>query len=209
MLALESLKETIDIAKTKSVITKQKLAFLWFSIFHAPPGDIVEVGSYRGGSGLILATAAKQFKPTSKVYLCDTFKGIVLAGEKDNFHKNGDFNDTSIHEVNSLLFSRGLDNYSLVEGIFPQETSALVPTKNISVLHIDVDVYEGYKNILHWSKNKLVNNAIIILDDYGVESCNGATEAVKEFLVSENDFLNYHLCYRPFESSWYMLYTKK
>src|SRR5438034_8857150 len=41
------------------------------------PGDILEVGVWRGGTGAILGAAASRWKPDSLVWLCDTFSGVV------------------------------------------------------------------------------------------------------------------------------------
>lgn len=50
-------------------------------------GDIAEVGSYRGGSSVLLARA----NPHKLVHVFDTFAGIPNATAQNDVHFNGDF----------------------------------------------------------------------------------------------------------------------
>ncbi|NBP00443.1 MAG: hypothetical protein EBU90_10030 [Proteobacteria bacterium] len=171
-----------------TVIPPWKLDFLWNAVESCPKGDIIEIGCWRGGSSLVIAGASKIYKPESNVYLCDTFKGIVLAGPNDNHHKDGDFSNTSKEHVYNLLVSNQITKFNLIEGIFPLETSEQVSTSMISLVHIDVDVYESYKLILNWVQDKLVPGAILIFDDYSGAGCLGARKAVDEFFKDRTDY---------------------
>lgn len=181
-------QQAINEAIKHTLLSQMKLEFLWDSIEKSPAGDIIEVGCFRGGSSLVIASAANLYKPQSKIYICDTFKGIALSGSKDNHHKDGDFNTTSREHVNDLLKSKNLTNFELIEGIFPHETEHLINTNGISFLHIDVDVYDGYMSILKWAQNKLVPGAVIVFDDYSAWSCRGAKLAVDEYFAGRTDF---------------------
>jgi O-methyltransferase len=171
-----------------TAIPPWKLDFLWEAVVSCPVGDIVEIGCWRGGSSLVISASAVDHKPDANIYICDTFKGIALAGPNDNHHKDGDFSNTSKEHVNNLLTSNNISRFNLVEGIFPIETADQVNTKTIALLHIDVDVYEGYKLILNWAQDKLVLNAIVIFDDYSSAGCLGARQAVDEYLAGRSDF---------------------
>jgi O-methyltransferase len=179
----------IDIAASgNTVVPHNKLQFLWDSVKACPQGDIIEIGTWKGGTSLVISAAAREYKPQSKVYLCDTFTGIALAGPNDNYHKNGDFGDTTKQHVNDLLQNQGLTNFTLLEGIFPYDTGHLINSDKISMLHIDVDTYAGYLAILRWAQNRLVDNAIVVFDDYAAWSCLGAKKAVDEYFAGRTDF---------------------
>jgi O-methyltransferase len=60
------------------------------------PGDAVEVGVWRGGTGCLIAKRIQSFDPNRKVYLCDTFCGVVGASDKDTQYRGGEHPDTSI-----------------------------------------------------------------------------------------------------------------
>jgi len=64
------------------------------------PGDFLEVGVWRGGTGALLASCVKPF-PEKQVFLADTFAGVVKAGEDDTFYTGG---------VSRIAFLRQVDN---------------------------------------------------------------------------------------------------
>jgi O-methyltransferase len=55
------------------------------------PGDLLEVGVWKGSTGMLLAMAAKENLGGRAVHLCDTFRGIVKAGPNDPRYKGGSF----------------------------------------------------------------------------------------------------------------------
>ena len=70
-------------------------------------GHILEVGVWRGGTGCLLASLAQVINKNTAVFLCDTFKGIVKAGEQDGY-KAGELADTSKEVVEALAKELGL-----------------------------------------------------------------------------------------------------
>ena len=75
-------------------------------------GSILEVGVWRGGTGAILTKAAQA--NGKKVFLADTFEGVVKAGSKDTSYKGGEHADTSEAMVKHLMESLLLPNYSIL-----------------------------------------------------------------------------------------------
>lgn len=142
-------------------------------------GDILEVGVWRGGTGAILASAVKADRD-KKVYLADTFAGVVKAGENDTAYKGGEHSDTSIDIVRNLMASLTLDNTEILQGIFPDATHASVRGK-IALLHCDVDVYSSSKDIVEWCLPRLSVGAMLVFDDYGFFGCEGVTTFCNEF----------------------------
>ena len=64
-------------------------------IADAPAGIIVEVGVWKGGSLRFMAERHKG----RRFYGFDTFEGLPEACAFDNFHRRGDFADTSLEEA--------------------------------------------------------------------------------------------------------------
>lgn len=145
-------------------------------------GDILEVGVWRGGTGCLMAKQAQRLNPTAQVFLCDTFKGVVKAGDRDSVYKGGEHADTSIDTVRQLQTSMGLSNIELLEGIFPEATGEQIQNNQFSLCHIDVDVFESAKHVTEWVWPRLVRGGIIIYDDYGFPTCEGVTSLVNERL---------------------------
>lgn len=144
------------------------------------PGDIVEVGVWRGGTGAILAAAAARWKPESRVYLCDTFAGVVKATAHDSVYTGGEHADTSLDLVQGLVRRLGLRNVELLQGIFPDETGARVRSGTIALAHVDVDVYQSALDVVSWVSERMPPGGILVFDDYGFRGCDGVTRLVHE-----------------------------
>lgn len=155
--------------------------------YRTMPGDILEVGVFKGGTAGILCSA---FGQENTVYLADTFKGVVKTSKIDIDYCDGKHSDTSLDEVYSVLSTLKCTNYLILPGIFPDDTGHLV-SKKLKFIHIDVDIYQSAKDIVEWSKDRLLNGGIIIFDDYGFSSTSGITKYCEELLAT-GEFLMIH-----------------
>jgi O-methyltransferase len=144
------------------------------------PGDILEVGVWRGGTGVLAALQARRVSPTAKVYLCDTFAGVVKAGAKDSYYKGGEHTDTSADIVRELVAQAGVENVEILVGMFPDDGGDSLAQKRFSFCHIDVDVYESGRAVFEWVWPKLNSGGIVVFDDYGFFMCDGITRLVNE-----------------------------
>ncbi|MCF6768484.1 TylF/MycF family methyltransferase [Thiotrichales bacterium 19S11-10] len=144
-------------------------------------GAIIEVGVWRGGTGALIAKKAKLANIPNKVYLCDTFTGIVKASEKDSKYIGGEHNDTSQEIVENLIFKKmQLNNVEILTGIFPDETANKIQEDTFRLCHIDVDVYQSAHDIIEWIWSKMCVGGIIVYDDFGFKGCEGITKHVEE-----------------------------
>jgi O-methyltransferase len=154
-------------------------------------GDVLEVGVWRGGTGCLLAAKAQSLNRNATVFLCDTFSGVVKAGEIDNFYKGGEHADTSKALVAGLASKLCLDKVRILEGIFPDETGRIIEGNKICFCHIDVDVYQSAKDVVNWVWPRLQVGGVIVFDDYGFHHCQGITQLVDELATkSDNLMLN-------------------
>lgn len=142
------------------------------------PGDVLEVGVWRGGTGAVLSMAITTM-PEKKIYLADTFNGVVKAGKNDALYQGGEHADTSVAIVRELLSSVTSKNAEILVGVFPDETGLLGPEK-ISLLHCDVDVYESSRDIFDWAFPRISVGGVVIFDDFGFLGCNGVTKLCNE-----------------------------
>lgn len=145
------------------------------------PGDIIEVGTWRGGTGAVLARAAKLWKPDATVYLFDTFCGVAKAGRFDTDYRGGEHDDCSQKQVAELLANIELSNIMIHQGIFPDDGGEIIAKNKISLCHIDVDVYQSGKDILAFIEPLMPPGGMIIFDDYGFATCKGITRLVNEW----------------------------
>lgn len=136
------------------------------------PGDVIEVGVWRGGSGAVLASCGRL------IYLCDTFRGVVNTSDKDPYYKDGQHSDTSIKTVQNLLKSLNL-KAKILQGNFPKSADS-IDRKRFCFAHIDVDVYQSTMESAKWIWKRLNPGGLMYFDDYYNETTPGVTLAVNE-----------------------------
>ena len=140
------------------------------------PGNIAEVGVYRGGTARILTETSQPF--AKAVHLFDTFEGMPEVDQSKDIHREGDFSDTSVEAVKRQLGH--LENYVIHKGVFPITASA-VENERFSLAHIDVDIYKSVLDCCDFFYPRVTSSGLLVFDDYGSESCPGAKMAVDEF----------------------------
>lgn len=155
------------------------------------PGDVLEVGVWRGGTGAVLAAATNRWRPESRVWLCDTFRGVVKTGEFDASYSGGEHADTTRERVEDLVSALALRDVTILEGVFPDDTATRISDRRISLCHVDVDVYQSAMDVVAWVAARMKRGGIIVFDDYGFSSCKGITRCVDE-LRETGDWLYIH-----------------
>ena len=154
------------------------------------PGDIVECGVFKGISLTRFLTFREILENynSRKIYGFDVFGKFPKAknqGDKSwvkKWEKNaGDGSD--VKELNNILLDKKFSNFELVKGDVKKTIPNLIkqhPGLKISLLHLDMDIYEPTKFTLNKLFPYVVKGGIILLDDYN--EVFGATKATDEFL---------------------------
>jgi len=168
--------------------TREKFGSIEKLCQNAPlEGSIIEVGVWRGGIARHLA----DIFPGRKIFLADTFTGIPYVSKYDNHYRVGSFSDVDIEQVRSIFPE---ENAEILQGIFPGEFQGRLDGERFGVVHLDVDVYQGYRDSLEFLYPRTVSGGLVMLDDYKCPLTEGATIAVDEFLSDKPEnvlFLNY------------------
>ncbi len=102
------------------------------------PGDVVELGVYKGGSALLLHRAA----PSRQLHLFDTFTGhpdVDRQYDDRAAQPVGRFADTSANAVSALFTGAPV---AIHVGVFPASAAYWHPAPQIVVAHVDADLYE-------------------------------------------------------------------
>jgi O-methyltransferase len=157
------------------------------------PGDILEVGTWRGGSATLIGARAAQLVAdaehpvarvragtTPRLWIADTFAGVAKAGSEDPYYRGGEHADTALDIVESLLHIHALQNFRILSGIFPEDTAQQVDSSAIALCHIDVDVYQSARDVMEWVWPRVPIGGIIVFDDYGFYGCEGVTKLIHE-----------------------------
>jgi O-methyltransferase len=148
------------------------------------PGNVLEVGIYRGGTFVQLAKAVQDICPQFQAFGIDTFLGHPYTDGHRN-HPKGKYSDVDLGELFYFFNSQGLGNrielfLGKVEEIF-----ASLGLGNISFAHIDCDLYIPVKYCAENVPRVMNKGGVIFFDDYGHDHCPGATRAVEEVFSSE------------------------
>jgi hypothetical protein len=143
------------------------------------PGDIAEVGVYKGGSAKIICSA----KGDKSLHLFDTFEGLPKVEDIDTvwpFYE-GKF-AASYDSVKDYL--KGNSNVFFYKGLFP-ETSEPVKDKKFSMVNLDVDTYESTKRCLEFFYSRMTPGGILLSHDY--VTAPGVKKAFDDFFEGKSE----------------------
>ena len=161
-------------------------------------GNIIELGSYKCGTSIILAKFLEHINSKKKIFACDTFDGIP---EDDEFVEETDvtglFGDTSFDFVSKQIERFGVKkNIELVKGKFQDVFDERLKNEKFSLVFMDCDIYSSAKYSIEFTYPRLAENGFMIFHDYAlgkkpinkegkskiVNSEWGETKAVDDFL---------------------------
>ena len=186
--------ESKDLDRLKKIIIRYEL----FKLSKNIPGDIFECGVFKGTGHIFWLKMLKIFDPNSskKVVGFDTFSNFpksTLAFEKKTagkFIKEAKFKKGNLlNKIKMKIKKANLDERSeLIKGDIIK-TSKKYVTKNrgfrISLLHLDLDTYEGTKHALNNFFPLVSKGGVLIFDEYGSRGW-GESEAIDEYFKYKN-----------------------
>lgn len=145
--------------------------------------NIIEFGSYRGGSAIFMATLLQRLYPNAKLYACDTYEGMPATDHSIDLHRAGDFSNSNVDEINELAASLGLTNLITVKGLVEDTFPAQFPQdQRFALSHIDLDIYHPIRYIQKAVHPFMTKGGYMVYDDATVSTCLGATQAVEEWI---------------------------
>ncbi len=139
------------------------------------PGDMAEVGTYRGASAKIICT----LKGRAHFYGFDTFEGLPDVGSSDThwgvrYFKSGQF-AAPLDAVRAYLAE--FPDCHLVPGLFP-DSGGIIRDRRFSFVHLDTDLYSSTIDGLRFFWDRMVPGGIIAIHDAHAE---GVSRAIEEF----------------------------
>jgi len=153
-------------------------------------GDIIELGSYKGGNAIMIAEFLKQIGSKKKVYACDTFSGIPEDSNVKDIADMGYFSDTNLDAVKKKLKKYDVFNVKLVIGDF-RNTLPNLDKEKFSLVFIDCNIFSSAKLAINFSYPRLVKDGVLFSHCYGAPKGKGSTSlwgetyAVKEYLSNK------------------------
>ena len=170
-------------------------------------GNIVECGVATGATLALFKNLQKEFNCSRKIWGFDSFEGFSPAADEDgSFFTNTQdtynvkYSRYTLDYVRQNLIDLGAQNsgdtdISLIKGWIPQSFE-FYDGSPISLINLDVDIYEPTKGTLEFFWPLLQENGIILLDEYDfdrdIEKFPGAKKAVDEFCKAKNISVTKH-----------------
>lgn len=157
------------------------------------PGAIVECGVFKGTSLVRFAGFSKLWGAAAdkKIIGFDSFGGFPETEfepdkkQRQKFIADAGSQSISALQLKQVLRHKGIEkNVELVAGDITKTVPEYVkkhPQLKISLLNLDVDIYEPTVTILKYLYPLVVSGGIVMLDDYGVFP--GETKAVDEYFT--------------------------
>jgi O-methyltransferase len=149
------------------------------------PGDMAECGVYKGETAQLLAwILASGNAEASRLHLFDTFAGMPKTCIPDrDYHKPGDFSDTSLGEVQKRL-GRHASLCVFHPGVIPKTFAEVADVAQYSFVHVDVDIYPAVRDCCQWFWPRLTPGGVMVFNVYGLYPYRFAERvAVDEFFA--------------------------
>lgn len=165
------------VAKPRTLISENRCRGLWLvaGMTRGIQGDVLELGTFRGGSLYLLGAAC----PERKVYGVDTFTGMPAMVTPDaDGHRAGQFADTSLERVRELVAP--LPNVEPVAMKFPSGLTKRSLNGPFSMAHFDGDLLESCRAFLKHVLPRLSVGGAIVFDDFEWKDCPGVKRAIEE-----------------------------
>jgi hypothetical protein len=173
------------------------------------PGSIVELGVFKGASFMTflkLCDIHCAGDTLKKLIGFDTFSGFVDINIKDGKEneerdlKKGGFNaqnflpvlEAAVELERSDSLIPRFKRVELIKGNVLETVPKYVeanPGLRISLLHLDMDLYEPTKVALEYLYPKVVSGGIVLLDEYGMAGFPGESAAFDEYFGSHRPVL--------------------
>ena len=202
---------------------KSTLLLVIDAIENEIPGDIVECGTWKGGSSFAMLLVQRYIygKIRRPVWMFDSFQGLPPAGERDGQRAHNYQRETnaptyfdnctaSLHETQETAKKFALSDHEaiIIPGWFDKTVPNVIDEikkRGICALRIDCDWYEPVYYVLDKLTQFVEIGAPIIIDDYF--SWEGCVCATHDFLSRNN--LHWRIrSIEPWHAAWLIKETE-
>lgn len=135
-------------------------------------GDVADLGTYMGGTALIMHRLA----PEKHLHLFDTWQGTPIDDPLCH-HKKGEW-VSSLEDCRKLVGTNGKTNYH--PGVFPYDVPEWIPNIGYCFVYVDMDTEQSTRDAIEFFWPRLVSGGKMMFDDYGWEPCAGVKKAIDE-----------------------------
>lgn len=163
-------------------------------------GAIIECGVGQGVGLASWATLALSNSQKRLIWGFDSFEGFPALAKEDGANANfiaglSEYKKFTIPYVLETLRQFGIARQDIDSGMvfakgYIPDSLSLYDKKPIALLHLDLDIYESYKDALNFFWEYVAPGGIVAFDEYNkpldVHKWPGAQKAINEFLDTRN-----------------------
>lgn len=192
------------------------------------PGDVVECGLGKGSTFSMLAyLAGTETNRARKLWGFDSFEGWPQPTKWDRSPRNPQAGEWRVDQetITNRLNESGICeefpdlDIRIVRGFFNKSLPRF-PARSIALLHIDADLYPGYRDALKYLYPKVIPGGVVAFDEYKefpedhggasygkgtIEKWPGATKAIDDYFANRPETIQYH----PETKKYYVVKKKK
>ena len=149
------------------------------------PGDIADLGCYKGGTSWLM----KRVAPDKTLHVFDTFAGNPHDDPLCH-HKVGEW-AVSLEEVKNVV-----GDAEFHPGVFPESAAfsgnhyTAGNLGNFCFVYVDMDTYQSTRAAIDFFWPRLPPGGAMVFDDYEWEPCAGVAKAVDEFFSANQRHVN-------------------
>jgi hypothetical protein len=154
------------------------------------PGVVAELGCYRGHTAVQLLEVLRARKDEARLLLFDSFQGMPESAHPGDRHWRAGDMAAGLQEVRERF--RAFPQVEIVPGFFSQTLPAF-PDLRVKLAHVDADLYSSIKEVDGWLLDRVEPGGMVVYDDYGFPTCEGAQQAVDEDLAGRDDYVKLSL----------------
>ncbi len=173
-------RKALDLEAWDTVRRDMILLLLRELVARQVPGDLAELGVYRGWSARLI----HHYLPERKFYLFDTFTGFDQRDIRAEQAATGRptearaFSQTGVERALGNIAPQN-GNVQVFPGYFPQSAPSFLAASRFAFVHLDADLYEPILAGLNYFYDKVVPGGFILTHDFN--SWPGARKAIQEF----------------------------
>ena len=152
------------------------------------PGDIVECGSYKGGSGILMGLLLEELGSDKKIHLFDSFDGLPEPdADHDKGYKRGQFK-SNYDKLSVIIKELNLENrITLHKGWFSDTVPVFIANESptISLFHVDCDLYNSTMDCFPSLYPLVSEGGAVVLDDFN-DGGRGEKKAIAQVITEMN-----------------------
>ncbi|MGE0683316.1 MAG: TylF/MycF/NovP-related O-methyltransferase [Candidatus Binatia bacterium] len=184
----------LDISQMRDVAMRRQRYYTFRYLLHGValvPGDVCEVGCYRGLSARLIASTLSEMDKKAPFHLCDSFEGLseFSAVDRSDFHDMDQPEKRRKYVCSLERVQQNLREFDFIvyhKGWIPEPFQPLVDSR-FCFVHIDVDLYQPTRDSFEFFYPRLSPNGVMVFDDYGSVKFPGARQAIDECLGRVHD----------------------